>query len=262
MAVLMAAFSVKAVEIIAHRGASWDAPENTVASAKLGYEQGADACECDIYLTKDGKIMLMHDRDTLRTTGATNRMAETTSKELRKLDVGQWGKWQGKGFSEPVPYLHEVLEVMPAGKGAFIEIKTGPEILPELKKQLAASGKKDKQLTIISFNYEVCKQAKQMMPQYKVYFLQGSDSKTKKFPPVEDLIKMAVDAKLDGLNLNYGFPIDKEFVRKVHGAGLKLYTWTVNDAEVARRQVQAGVDGITTDRPAWLREQLNLTAKR
>ena len=87
-----------AVEIIGHRGASYDAPENTLASFKLGYQQKADADELDIYLTKDGKIVVMHDANTARTAGVSNKLATSTFDDLRKLDAGQWGKWKGKGF--------------------------------------------------------------------------------------------------------------------------------------------------------------------
>ncbi len=257
----MAVFSAGAVEIVGHRGASYDAPENTVASERLGYEQGMDGGECDIYLTKDNKIVVMHDGTGVRTAGITNKMSDSST-ILRKASAGDWGQWKGKGFqNEKIPFLQEVLAVMPAGKKMLIEIKCGTEILPELKRQLAASGKKPGQIVIICFNFEVLKKCKEMMPQYEALFLAAGDSKTKKFPPVEELIAKCKAAKLDGLDLHSGFPIDKEFVKKVHAAGMKLYTWTVDDPAVAKQEAEAGVDGITTNRPKWLREQLNLAGK-
>jgi glycerophosphoryl diester phosphodiesterase len=101
-------------------------------------------------------------------------------------------------------------------------------------------------------------QSKKRMPQYQTLWLATSDKKTKAYPPVDQLIQQARTAGLDGLNLHAGFPIDHDFVAKVHQAGLKLYTWTVDDPEVARREAAAGVDGITTNRPEWLRSQLKL----
>jgi glycerophosphoryl diester phosphodiesterase len=258
---LMMASSSNALELVAHRGASYDAPENTLAALRLGFEQGADAVECDIYLTQDGRIVLMHDPDTLRTAGVSNRIAVTQSSILRRLDVAKWGQWQGKGFSEPVPYLSEALKLVPEGKRIFIEVKCGPEILPELERVLKASGKKPEQTPLICFNYDTLRQAKERLPKLEMYWLAGADKK-KQFAPVEELIEKARAANFDGLDLNYGFPIDKEFVRKVHAAGLKLYTWTVDDPAVAAREAEAGVDGITTNRPQWLREQLGLRASR
>jgi glycerophosphoryl diester phosphodiesterase len=245
-----------AVEIIGHRGASYDAPENTLASFKLGYQQKADADELDIYLTKDGKIVVMHDANTARTTGVTNKIAARTFDELRRLDAGQWGKWQGKGFSEKIPSLEEVLALVPPGKKLFIEIKCGPEVLPELGRVLQRAALKPEQTVLIGFGYETVKAAKAALPQLQVLYLAGAEKKTKKYPPVEGLIEQARAANLDGLDLESGFPIDSAFVQKVHAAGLKLYTWTVDDPEVARKESAAGVDGITTNRPGWLRQQL------
>ena len=87
--------SARAVDIVGHRGASADAPENTVSSWKLGYQQGADACELDIHLTKDGKIIVSHDPNTKRTAGVDKKIVETNFDELRKLDVGKWGNSVG-----------------------------------------------------------------------------------------------------------------------------------------------------------------------
>jgi glycerophosphoryl diester phosphodiesterase len=245
-----------AVEIIGHRGASFDAPENTLASFKLGYQQNADADELDIYLTKDGKIIVLHDADTARIAGVTNKVTTHTFDELRRLEVGQWGKWKGKGFSEKLPSLDEALALMPEGKRFFIELKSGPEILPELRRVLQRAGKKPEQTVLIGFNYATVKDAKATFPQLQVLWLAGADHKTKEYPPVENLIQMTKAANLDGLDLESGFPIDSSFVQQVHAAGLMLYTWTVDDPELARKEAVAGVEGITTNRPGWLREQL------
>lgn len=258
-----------AVEIVGHRGASHDAPENTLSSFKLGYQQNADADELDIHLTKDGKIVVMHDFDTKRTAGSGGKISEQTFKEIRSLDVGKWGDWKDKGFTEKIPTLAEALKLMPDGKKFFIEIKchdgnlpeqerTIQSTLPELQKVLKKSGKTAAQTPLITFHYEVAKAAKEKLPEHDVYWLVSwsKDKKTGKFPQIDDLIKKTKAAKLDGLDLNSGFPIDKEFVSKVHSAGLKLYTWTVDDVAVAKAEADAGVDGITTNRPQWLREQL------
>jgi len=101
------------------------------------------------------------------------------------------------------------------------------------------------------------KAAKEKFPALEVNWIVTSDDKTHKFPSIEELIEKAKSAKLDGLDLNARFPIDREFVAKVHQAGLKLYTWTVDDPKLARREAEAGVDGITTNRPGWLRAQLS-----
>jgi len=210
----------------------------------------------DIYLTKDQRIVVLHDRDTARVSGVTNKPAETVFEDLRRLPAGQWGKWKGSQFAETIPSLEEMLAVVPRGKRIFIEIKCGPEVLPELARVLHASGLNNRQLVIIGFDYETMLQTKAQFPRLRVFWLVGAD-KNKKYPPVKDLIAKARAASLDGLNLEQGFPIDSAFVKQVRKAGLKLYTWTVDDPVVARRLAEAGVDGFTTNRPKWLREQLS-----
>jgi glycerophosphoryl diester phosphodiesterase len=250
--------SLWATQIVGHRGASFDAPENTLSSFKLGYQQKADADELDIHLTKDGKVVVIHDYDTKRTGGVPKKVVEQTLEELRQQDIGKFGKWKEAGFTEKIPLLDEVLPLIPEGRRLFIEIKCGPEVLPELANVLKRGEKKSEQTVIIGFGYDTMKAAKEKFPNLEVNWLVEKDKKTKEYPKVEDLIAKAKAAKLDGLDMNSGFPIDKEFVNKVHQAGLKLYTWTVDDPEVARREAQAGVDGITSNRPGWMREQLLL----
>lgn len=248
--------SLHATEIIAHRGASYDAPENTMAAFKLAWEQEADATELDIYLTKDDEVVAIHDATTKRTAGLDRAVAEQTMEELRRLDAGSWkgAEWRG----ERIPTLAESLTTIPDKKRVFIEIKAGPEILPALKRVLDACDKKPEQLALIGFKYDTMKAAKALLPKLQAYWVLGykKDKETGAFPDVDELIAKARAANLDGLDLNHNFPIDAAFSKKVKDAGLALYVWTVNDAAVAKRMAEAGVDGITTDRPGWLRELL------
>jgi glycerophosphoryl diester phosphodiesterase len=259
-ALLSSAFvtNALAVEIIAHRGASADAPENTVAALKLGFEQNADAGETDIHVTKDGKLIVIHDADTKRVTGVDRKVVDQTLDELRKLDAGNWGQWQGKGFSEKLPTLGELLGLVPPGKKMFIEIKSKNETLAPLAESLKRSKLSPEQLVIITFHYEVAEAAKQKFPDLKVYWLHDykQDKQTGQYPDLGDLIERAKKAKVDGLNLNHRFPLDAAAVKKIKSAGLGIYVWTVDDPVRARELVAAGVDGITTNRPAALRAEL------
>jgi glycerophosphoryl diester phosphodiesterase len=249
-----------AVEIIAHRGASYDAPENTLAAFRLGWQQHADANELDVHLTRDGQIVALHDSSTERTTGVQREVVEQTLAELRGQDAGTWKAPQWAG--EKIPTLAESLATIPDGKRMFIEIKCGSEILPELKRVLAASGKTREQLVIIGFDYQTMADAKQRFPHLEVYWVVGhKDSpETGKPPELDDLAEKAAAAGLDGLDLNYRFPLDGEAVARLRARGLKVFVWTVDDAAVAARLASAGVDGITTNRPQWLREQLKRTS--
>ena len=253
---LMSAPDLKAVEIIGHRGASHDAPENTLASFQLAWEQKADADELDIYLTKDGQVIVIHDDNTKRTTGVDKCVVEQSLAELRSQDAGSFKGPQWKG--EKLPTLAEVLATIPDHKRLFIEIKCGPEVLPALEQVLTASGKKPEQLVIIGFGHETMRQAKQRFPQLQVYWLASlkKDKKTGSTPSIDELIAKAKAIGVDGLDLEAGAQMDAALVRKVHQAGLRLYVWTVDDAVLAASLAAAKVDGITTNRAGWLREKL------
>ena len=246
------------VEIIAHRGASYDAPENTIESVKLGWEQGADAVEIDVYLSKDGHIVVHHDDTTKKLAGVDRKVVDQTLAELKQLDVGSWkgAKWKGVR----IPELDDVLATIPDGRRLFVEVKCGPEIVPDLAKAFEHSGKKAQQLVVISFDYEVVKQSKAKMPKIECFYLSSFkvDEKTgEQTPSAEKLIAMAKAAKLEGINVSYKGLRDRAFLDKVKAAGLELFTWTVNSSSEARRLAKFGINGITTDRPAWLRRELS-----
>jgi glycerophosphoryl diester phosphodiesterase len=245
------------VEIIGHRGASHDAPENTVASFRLAYDQKADAAELDVYLSKDGKIVVIHDNNTKRTAGVDRPVAAQTFDELRALDVG---KWKGDKFAgEKIPTLTEALATVPAGKRLFIEVKCGPEIVPELKRVLAAAKLKPEQTPIISFSADVIAAVKKELPELTAYWIVSitPNKKKKTLPPtLDELIAKAQSIKADGLDLSADPQITAEYVRKANAARLPVYVWTVDDPATTKRLIAAGVVGITTNRPGWLREQL------
>lgn len=252
--------SLFAVEIIAHRGASADAPENTLAAMKLGWEQKADAIELDLWLSKDGKLVVFHDADTKRFEETARKISSLTWQEAQQLDVGAWKGAQFK--NERIPTLDSILATIPEGRRAVLEIKCGPEIVPELSRVIRASGLSPQQLAIISFNFDALKESKKMFPRVEHYFLHDykKDTKTDTYPELAPLIAQARAAGFDGLNLNFKWPITRAFVSEVKAAGLKMFVWTVDDAAVAKRLADAGVDGITTNRPQWLREQLKQAA--
>src|SRR5687767_15734678 len=102
-----------AVEIIAHRGASGEAPENTLSAMKLAWAQGADAIELDLWLSKDGKLVVFHDADTKRFEKQPRKIPELTWDEVQTLDVGSWKGAQFKG--ERIPTLESILATIPPG---------------------------------------------------------------------------------------------------------------------------------------------------
>jgi glycerophosphoryl diester phosphodiesterase len=242
---------------IAHRGASHDAPENTLASVNLAWERGADAVEIDVYLSKDGEIVAIHDDTTKRTGGKDMKVADQTLQELKRLDVGRFKgeKWAG----ERIPTLKEVLETVPKGKHLFVEIKCGKEIVPELEGVLDWSGLQADQVVVIGFGLDTVAAVKRKMPEHLVYWVSDikKDEKTGRWSPTaDDLLVKARKAGIDGLNVRGCAAVDKAFVDKVKAAGMGCFVWTVNDPADAGRLADAGVGGITTYRPKWLKEKL------
>ena len=245
-------------EIVGHRGASHDAPENTLPAVKLGFEQGADAVEVDVFATADGRIVAIHDADTKRVAGVKLDVARSTLADLRKLDVGSWKgeRWAGT----VIPTLEEVLEAVPEGRRLMIEVKCRVSALPNLERAIEASGKRER-VALISFSYPLIAQAKRMMPDVPAYWVYGFSVRERARwgnPTMQGLIRKAEMAGLDGLDLDGQGPITKAFVDKLRAKGMELYVWTVNDPNRARELIAMGVKGITTDRPGYLRQQLGL----
>ena len=233
--------------IIAHRGASHDAPENTLASVNLAWERGADAAEVDVHLSKDKRIMVIHDADTKRTTGKKLVVRESLSSSLRSLDASNGME----AFSgEKIPFLEEVMATVPDGKVLFVEVKTDTLIIPDLVALLNEHQKKS-QVVVISFDFDVCEMMKRETPGIPVYWLHYTLSASYK----SSWISRAREAGLDGLNFRFK-GISKEYVEAVHRSEMVMFAWTVDDPDEAARLIECGINGITSNRPAWLKEQL------
>ncbi|MBN2667330.1 MAG: glycerophosphodiester phosphodiesterase [Bacteroidales bacterium] len=234
------------VEIIAHRGASYLAPENTVASSRLAFELGADAVEVDIYLSADNKIVCIHDANTKRTTGANHIVKDTGSEVLRSLDAGSWKSADYKG--EKIPFLEEVILSVPLGKKLVVELKCGSEVLPLLKKTVEKY-LKSREFSFIAFDFQTITDTKKTFSDNPCHWLCSNKILLEKNLP------LVQGAGLDGVSLSYGL-IDEQVAGKVKDLNLELYTWTVDDPAEALRLIPLGVMGITTNRPGWLREQV------
>lgn len=243
--------------IIAHRGESFDAPENTLAAINLAWERKAKAVEIDIQITKDKEIVVIHDYDTKRISGIKKTIKNSTYKELRALDFGSFKneKWK----NERIPLLSEVLKTFPDGAKLIIEIKSDHSIIEKLKYELANAKIAVTQIEIIAFNLNVLSKAKQFMPEYKMLYLVDLDY----FWPYwmlwinkKRIINKVKRNKLDGVNVWSGKILTKKFIETFHKEGLLVYCWTVNDSLQAKYLVESNIDGITSDRAEWLSLQL------
>lgn len=242
--------------LIAHRGEAQIAPENTQAAFHQAWKTGVKAVELDCRLTKDNKIICIHDANAKRTGGADLEVKDTDSAELRKLDAGKWKDERYAG--EKMPFLEEVIDSLPKDCTILCEVKSGVEILPHLR-DILQKHDKQYQVAVICFNIDVCAGAKKMMPRRQVYYLKQApkDPETGKFLPYDEdnLIKTALDHNLDGLDLKHTV-MSQAFVDRAKAAGLKVFVYTCDKVADAKRVISFGVDGITTNRAAWLAEQL------
>lgn len=250
--------------VIAHRGASHDAPENTLAAFNLAWQQGADGAEGDFYLSADGQIVCIHDADTQRTAGENLRVAHSTLAELQQLDVGSWKS--AKFAGERIPTLSDVLQTVPRGKLFYIEIKCGPEIIPALVDLLHSQHSVAfDQLRIISFNTEVIAAAKQQLPAIKAFWLTGYkeqqpedgaiENHAPQFTPTaQTVLETLAATRADGLGSNANVNVvDALYADALRQAGYELHVWTVDDREVAKRMHALGALSITTNLPAEIR---------
>ena len=247
------------MEIIAHRGASQDAPENTLAAIQLGWDQQADAVEIDIQLSADGQLVVIHDDNTRKTAGLNKPVARQTLTELRGLDAGSWmnARWK----NERIPTLAEAIDTIPRGKRLFVEIKCPAACVPEFVRVFKASGRDPEAVVPIGFSLGTMRSIKAALPSFEVCQVvkfQRGKLTGRWSPRVADLLRNLQNAGLNGVDVGANGPIRPELVARVHDAGLKCYVWTVDHPGTARRLRDAGIDGLTTNRPGWMRRQLGM----
>jgi len=254
-ALLTSSISIFAGEpmIVAHRGASRDAPENTIPAFRLAWEQNADAIEGDFLLTKDGKIVCIHDKTTKRTAKKNLVVKNSTLEELKKLDVGAY---RGEEFiGTTIPTIAEVFATIPRGKKIYIEIKCGNEILPTLLDEIKRSGLKDEQVVVICFKKQVIQKLKAEAPQYKAYWLCSIKYKSgKHHPSPESVLKTLKEIKADGLSSSKA--VSEEFIENIMAKGFEYHVWTINTVKEARSFKSWGAKSITTDVPEKLIESI------
>jgi len=237
--------------IVAHRGASRDAPENTIPAFQLAWEQGADAIEGDFHLSKDGEIVCFHDADTKRVAGTQLVVRQSTLAELKQQDVGAT---HGVAFNGTrIPTIAEVFATIPQGKKIFIEVKCGAEIIPTLLNEIDQSGLTQEQIVVISFNKQVIQQLKIKAPQYKASWLCSfKKQETGEITPaLATVLKTLKQIQADGLSSNTAVPAS--VIEAVSQQGYEWHVWTINDLNTARRMQALGVLSITTDVPGSMR---------
>ncbi len=237
----------KRTKIIAHRGASADAPENTLESVQLAWRQNTDAVEIDVQLTADGEIVVFHDDDTGRMTGESGLLKDIIWPELRRLKI------ERNGIQTHIPLLSDILPTIPQDKFLVIELKSGPEIVPPLRRLMDTFQIKCENVQFISLIEETIQKVFIDFPGYetqRVFEFLGEEPNTK------ELLHYAKQTPFTGIDLEAGDYLTEAFIKEIHRFNKKIYVWTVDDLSVAQQLAEFGIDGITTNRPGYLRANL------
>jgi glycerophosphoryl diester phosphodiesterase len=230
--------------VIAHRGASRAAPENTLSAMKKAIEFGADYAECDVFQTKDGEIVLFHDEEMERTTGKEGMIWDYTLAELKGLEVGSWFKEEFRG--EPIPTLREVIKLVKGKIKLNIEVKISgndPNIVQKVV-DIIRSENFSQECMVTSFEKPVIEKVKEIAPEVITGFIFDEEH-----PP--DIFKGNWEYVCSKRNI-----VDEAFVQKAKQKGKRLNVWTVNYPAEMKKFIDLGVDGIITDVPDLLRETL------
>jgi len=226
---------------IAHRGASGTFPENTISAFRAAIDVGADMCELDVQLSRDGAVVVIHDETVERTTGGKGEVAELTLEELKRLDAG--AKFKDGAFKgERIPTLDEVFAVTSGKCGLNIELKAGG--LEHQVAQIMQARNALGDSIVSSFDWEYLKKIRQLHFNIRVGLL--AEEK-----PVE-LIMNAVAMRAHSINPRWDM-VTSDLCKAAHERGLKVYTWTVDADARMRALIECGVDGIMTNYPERLR---------
>ena len=237
------------MKIFAHRGASGYAPENTLIAIKQAIEMKVDGIEIDIQLTRDGRIVLMHDWKVDRTTTGRGYVYELDFDYIRTLDAGQW--FTKDFIGEVVPTLEEVLDILPQDMMLNIEIKDTARHHSKIEEKLLEVLKKypDKFENIIvsSFHHDKIKKLQELEPKLKLALLTNSEFiEIEKYLSTNDLSSYSYHPEINH--------VSKEDIEKLHAKGIKIFVWTANKEEDLNYLVKLGVDGVISDYPDLMKE--------
>lgn len=246
------------ITVIAHRGASADAPENTLPAVDQAADV-ADFVEVDVQMTRDGRLVVIHDTTLRRTTDVRTRfphrapwgVGDFTLAELRTLDAGSWFDTRYAGAS--VPTLQEVLDLLRGRAGLLLEAKA-PALYPGMAQAVATelnrTGADRTQVVVQSFDWDFMREIERLAPGVPAGLL-GGHSLRRRLPTASTWARQ--------VNRNH-LRVTAAFVDLVHSYGMLTWPYTVDDPRRMRSLIELGVDGIITNRPGVLLDVLSAPA--
>lgn len=236
--------AIPRVEVVAHRGYSAIAPENTLSASAGAIRAGADYVECDVRRSKDGCLVVMHDGSVERTTDGAGRVEDLTLEQLKSLDAGSW--FHPAFAGERIPTLDELLWLAKGKIRVIIEVKQ-PGIEDDVVADVRGAGMFD-DVIVISFDDSVGLRVGTIAPEFRYMMLRGIGA-----PVTSDearaLVESVKSVHACGLDVDYE-SITPALVDALHESGLKLNAWTVDSARDIMTLAGMGVDIITTNQPS------------
>ena len=229
--------------VIGHRGASAYAPMNTIPAFQLAADQGADGIEFDVWLSKDGIPVILHDLEVDGTTNGHGRVCDMTLSELKGLDAGSW---KGSAYSETrIPTLDEVFSTV-GGRFKLInvEIKSDEAMIAGVEAAVLAVIQRhrlNERVIVSSFDPRVLQRFTAIAPDIQIGFLEWEGTPAEAY----GLAKLV---RHEALHPHFT-QVDEGYLRRAQDAGRKVNTWTVNDTAEALRLQRLGVNAIITDTP-------------
>jgi glycerophosphoryl diester phosphodiesterase len=233
--------------VLGHRGASADAPENTLAAFRLAMAQGADGVELDVWRCGTGEVVVIHDEDARRTAGAPLRIADAPLATLRGLDAGAHAGERFRG--ERIPLLEEVLDGLP-GAVVNVELKSrgrDMRLAGETARVIARAGAEDR-VIVSSFDYRLVAAFRAAAPALPVGLLFDAGHRWR--------LRTALAIRLLGPAAVHPerVLVTPARARAWHARGLAVNVWTVDDAGEVERLVAAGATAVITNTPGRTRE--------
>lgn len=245
--------AAKRVLIIAHRGASAHAPENTLPAFEAALKTKCDLVELDYYHSADKVPVVFHDKDLDRTTNAPAVLGKTKLEvdevslaDLQRLDAGKWFK-KGGFAGTKLPTLEESLNVIQSGKLTLIERKAGDAAtLVKLLDEKKLRG----DVVVQAFDWKYIADCHRLAPDLVLGCLGSKELTPKRITEAK-----AAGAAVIGWNEK---DLTKEGIAAVHAAGLKCWAYTVNDRRRGKQLIDADIDGLITDDPAYMHGLLSV----
>lgn len=228
-------------KIIAHRGFSSVAPENTLSAFQKAIEVGADYFELDVHKTKDGELVVIHDYSVDKTSsnGKTGKIAEMTSSEISEIKVGYPAKFETAFENEKIPTLREALQLAKGKIKVCIEIKV-EGIEAEVLKIVNDLDAID-EVIVFCFSYPVVAKMRKLDKNIQtLYLISEANSLTADYATV---------IESNAIGVGSGTIITKDFLENAHNQGIEVWQWTVNDEEKMKELIGLGIDGLITDYP-------------